>query len=94
MENPATIRIEGLQASATIGTTPQEREVKQKIFIDIILEYDATNALNKDTLEDVVEPYLLTKGFIRRTPRGRIATKNACTHIGVAVSGEEQQRLL
>lgn len=34
------------------------------------------------TLEDVVEPYLLQTGFIKRTPRGRIATKIAYQHLG------------
>jgi len=35
------------------------------------------------TLEDMVEPYLLHQGFIMRTPRGRIATDLAYSHIGV-----------
>jgi holliday junction DNA helicase RuvB len=36
----------------------------------------------RDTLEDVVEPYLLQQGFLGRTPRGRIATKKAYEHLG------------
>ncbi|MBA3314030.1 MAG: Holliday junction branch migration DNA helicase RuvB [Planctomycetota bacterium] len=36
-----------------------------------------------DTLEDDVEPYLLRIGFIQRTPRGRVATAAAWSHIGV-----------
>jgi Holliday junction DNA helicase RuvB len=35
-----------------------------------------------DTLEDDVEPYLLRIGFIQRTPRGRVATAAAWSHIG------------
>ena len=35
------------------------------------------------TLEDMVEPYLLQQGFIMRTPRGRIATDLAFSHLGV-----------
>jgi Holliday junction DNA helicase RuvB len=35
------------------------------------------------TLEDVAEPYLLQLGFIQRTPRGRIATQLAYTHLGL-----------
>ena len=31
----------------------------------------------KDTLEDVIEPYLIQQGFIKRTPRGRMATELA-----------------
>ncbi|RJQ56666.1 MAG: Holliday junction branch migration DNA helicase RuvB [Nitrospiraceae bacterium] len=37
----------------------------------------------KDTIEDVYEPYLLQEGFLERTPRGRIATKRAYEHFGL-----------
>jgi Holliday junction DNA helicase RuvB len=36
-----------------------------------------------DTIEDVYEPFLMQLGFIRRTPRGRMATRAAYEHIGV-----------
>jgi Holliday junction DNA helicase RuvB len=36
-----------------------------------------------DTIEDVYEPYLMQLGFIRRTPRGRVATPAAFAHVGV-----------
>ena len=39
----------------------------------------------RDTLEDVYEPYLLQEGFIERTPRGRLATKHAYQHLGLKV---------
>ena len=35
------------------------------------------------TIEDVVEPYLLQEGFVKRTPRGRIATEKAYKHLGI-----------
>ena len=35
------------------------------------------------TLEDMVEPYLLQQGFIMRTPRGRVATDLAFSHLGI-----------
>ncbi len=35
------------------------------------------------TLEDVYEPYLITLGFIARTPRGRVVTENAYNHLGI-----------
>jgi len=38
----------------------------------------------RDTIEDVLEPYLIQQGFLQRTPRGRIATPAAYTHFGVA----------
>src|SRR5262249_53056265 len=37
----------------------------------------------EDTLEDVYEPYLLQKGFLKRTPRGRVATTKAYEHLGL-----------
>jgi Holliday junction DNA helicase RuvB len=39
----------------------------------------------RDTLEDVVEPYLIQQGFLQRTPRGRIAARAAYEHFGLAV---------
>ena len=35
-----------------------------------------------DTIEDVYEPYLLQRGLIKRTPRGRVATAKAYAHLG------------
>ena len=43
----------------------------------------ATLGEERDTLEDVVEPYLLQVGFVRRTKRGREITKQACEHLGL-----------
>lgn len=40
-----------------------------------------------DTIEDVYEPYLVQEGFIDRTPRGRVATKQAYDHLGVELGG-------
>lgn len=48
-----------------------------------------------DTIMDVVEPYLLQLGFLDRTPQGRVATKLAYDHLGVAYpENGQQQRLL
>jgi holliday junction DNA helicase RuvB len=38
-----------------------------------------------DTIADVYEPYLLQRGYLKRTPRGRMATEAAFEHLGVAV---------
>jgi Holliday junction DNA helicase RuvB len=40
-----------------------------------------------DTVEDVVEPYLLQLGFLRRTPRGRVAGERAYRHLGISKPG-------
>ncbi|MGX8942358.1 Holliday junction branch migration DNA helicase RuvB [Symbiopectobacterium sp. Eva_TO] len=37
----------------------------------------------RETIEDVLEPYLIQQGFIQRTPRGRIATAHAYRHFGI-----------
>lgn len=39
----------------------------------------------RGTIEDVFEPYLIQQGFIMRTPRGRIATRQAYLHFGITV---------
>ncbi len=39
----------------------------------------------RDTIEDVLEPYLIQQGFMMRTPRGRVATRNAWLHFGLDV---------
>jgi Holliday junction DNA helicase RuvB len=38
----------------------------------------------RDTIEDVIEPYLIQQGYLQRTTRGRIATANAYRHFGLA----------
>ncbi len=47
----------------------------------------AATGEDKDTIEDVYEPYLMQIGYINRTPRGRIATKLAYEHMGVKYEG-------
>jgi Holliday junction DNA helicase RuvB len=37
----------------------------------------------RDTIEDVIEPYLIQQGYVQRTPRGRIATLLAYRHFGL-----------
>jgi Holliday junction DNA helicase RuvB len=39
----------------------------------------------RGTIEDVLEPYLIQQGFLMRSPRGRIATRNAYLHFGLSV---------
>ena len=37
----------------------------------------------RDTIEDVLEPYLIQQGYLMRTPRGRVATAKAYQHFGL-----------
>jgi Holliday junction DNA helicase RuvB len=39
----------------------------------------------RDTIEDVLEPYLIQQGYLQRTPRGRIATPSAYRHFGITL---------
>lgn len=45
----------------------------------------------KNTIEDVYEPYLLQEGFLQRTPRGRVATVRAYQHLGITRPGGNGQ---
>lgn len=68
--------------------------VDRKILATIIDAFDggpvgidalaATISEPRDTLEDVYEPFLLQRGFLVRTPRGRQATRKATMHLGRA----------
>ena len=44
----------------------------------------------RDTIEDVIEPYLIQQGFLQRTPRGRVATNSAYLHFGLAAPAAQQ----
>jgi holliday junction DNA helicase RuvB len=50
----------------------------------------AAIAEERDTIEDVLEPYLIQQGYLQRTPRGRVATPLAYRHFGLAVSTESK----
>jgi Holliday junction DNA helicase RuvB len=45
----------------------------------------AALAEERDTLEDVIEPFLIQQGFLMRTARGRMVTRNAYLHFGLKV---------
>lgn len=44
----------------------------------------------KDTLEDVYEPFLIQQGFIKRTTQGRVATKRAYSHFGIQTKEDQK----
>ncbi len=48
----------------------------------------------KDTIEDVLEPFLMQSGFIHRTPRGRVATQMAYEHFGIIPPQQGSQEKL
>ncbi len=75
-----------------IGLDPFDRKYLNCIIINynggpVGIETIAT-ALSeeKDTIEDMVEPFLIQQGFIQRTPRGRLATEFAWKHLNIPMS--------
>ena len=75
-------------------------EVDHKVLRTIIEKYDggpvgletiaASISEEADTIMDVYEPYLMQVGFIQRTPRGRVATRHAYTHLGLEPPAKAQ----
>lgn len=45
----------------------------------------ASLAEERDTIEDVIEPFLIQRGYLKRTPRGRVATARAFEHLGKTI---------
>lgn len=46
----------------------------------------------RGTIEDVVEPYLIQQGYLMRTPRGRVVTRNAWHHLGLKIPEQVASR--
>lgn len=76
----------------------------RKILLTIIEKFSGgpvgveaiASAINeqRDTIEDVYEPFLLQQGFINRTSRGRCATQNAYNHFNLPFKGDKEQNNL
>jgi len=47
----------------------------------------------RDAIEEIIEPYLIQQGFVNRTPRGRVLTALAFSHLGLAAPGGLQDGL-
>lgn len=77
-------------------------EVDRKLLLAIIDKFNggpvglgtlsASISEEKDALEEIYEPYLMQIGFLDRTPRGRMATRAAYEHLGLAFPSEPRQR--
>ena len=44
-----------------------------------------------ETLEEIYEPYLIQRGFLKRTPSGRVATERAYAHLGISLPAKSKQ---
>lgn len=71
----------------------------RKLLLAIIEKFDggpvgidslaAAISEERDTIDDVLEPFLIQQGFIHRTPRGRVATKLAYQHFGLPMKKDD-----
>ena len=79
-------------------------DMDRRVLLTIIENYSggpvglstiaASVSEERDTIMDVVEPYLLQLGFLERTSQGRMATQRAYHHFGMDVPAGRQQKLL
>ena len=82
------------QALAMLDVDPQGFDVMDRKLLEAVIHrFDggpvgldniaASIGEERETIEDVIEPFLIQQGFLQRTPRGRIATLAAYRHLGV-----------
>ena len=82
------------EALAMLDVDPQGFDVMDRKLLEAVIHrFDggpvgldnvaASIGEERDTIEDVIEPYLIQQGYLQRTPRGRIATMAAYRHLGV-----------
>lgn len=71
-----------------IGLTPADRHILQVIIEKFrggpvgVKTISAATSEEDETIEEVIEPYLIQQGLLEKTPRGRVATKKAYEHLG------------
>ena len=81
-------------ALAMLDVDPQGFDVMDRTLLEAVIHrFDggpvgldniaASIGEERETIEDVIEPYLIQQGYLQRTPRGRIATLAAYRHLGV-----------
>jgi Holliday junction DNA helicase RuvB len=82
------------KALAMLDVDPQGFDIMDRKLLEAVIHrFDggpvgldniaASIGEERDTIEDVIEPYLIQQGYLQRTPRGRIATLAAFRHLGV-----------
>ncbi len=82
------------KALAMLDVDPQGLDVMDRKLLEAVIHrFDggpvgldnvaASIGEERDTIEDVIEPYLIQQGYLQRTPRGRVATLAAYRHLGV-----------
>jgi Holliday junction DNA helicase RuvB len=82
-------------ALAMLDVDPEGFDVMDRKLLEaVVLRFDggpvgldnvaAAIGEERDTIEDVIEPYLIQRGYLQRTPRGRVATLATYRHLGLA----------
>jgi Holliday junction DNA helicase RuvB len=79
-------------------------EVDRKVLLTIIEKFDggpvgigtisASISEERESIEEIIEPYLIQTGLLNRTPRGRVVTRAAYKHMGVAMPRAGEQDAL
>lgn len=83
-----------------LDVDPQGLDIMDRKFIQSMIEmFDggpvgvdslaAAISEQRDTIEDIIEPYLIQQGLVMRTARGRVATKRAYQHFGIPIKETE-----
>lgn len=82
------------------GLEPGDRRILKTIIKKFnggpvgIQSIAAASSEEKDTVLNIYEPYLMRLGFVKRTPKGRVATKIAYEHLGMDFSTSDSQKYL
>ncbi len=83
-----------------VGLEPTDRQILETIIKKFnggpvgIQTIAAATSEEVQTIEDVYEPYLIQVGFLARTPRGRVVTRNGFEHLGHNIPSENQRGLI
>lgn len=88
-----------LEALKMFGVDELGLDRIDRVILEVIIEkfnggpvgietISAAVAQDKDTIEDVYEPYLMQIGFLQRTPKGRKATNLAYNHLGIKINSQ------
>ena len=89
----------GLLEVDHLGLEPTDRKLLEAIIKKFnggpvgLQALAASTSEEIETIEDIYEPYLMQLGFLQRTPRGRIATRLAYDHLGLALPLENPNLL-
>ena len=88
------------RALAMLDVDPQGFDLMDRKFLEALVHrFDggpvgldniaASIGEERDTIEDVIEPYLIQQGYVQRSPRGRVATQAAYRHLGLVPPGNK-----